>query len=97
MECLSKRYQRYKATGICELPSTMRRSGLHLMTNNDQWYIKNGRIELKDFFLNYDFDTKDYSYSAEALKTAVISSSLPVKGNKIIIDEDRKVLYEKIK
>jgi hypothetical protein len=73
-------------------------SGLHLLTNNAQWYVgKNGRVELLDFFLNYDFDTKDYSYSEEAIKTAVISSSLPVKGNRIIIDEDRKVFYEKIK
>ena len=73
-------------------------SGLHLMTNNAQWTVgKNGRIELLDFFLNYDFETKDYSYSEEAIKTAVISSSLTVKGNRIIIDEDRKVFYEKIK
>jgi hypothetical protein len=73
-------------------------SGMHLMTNNNQWYIgESGRVELKKFFLNYDFDTKDYSYTKEALKTAVISSSLPVNGNKIIIDEDRKIFYKKIK
>jgi hypothetical protein len=73
-------------------------SGLHLMTNNNQWFVnENGRIELLDFYLNFDFDTKDYSYSEEALKTAVISSSLPVRGNRIIIDEDLMVFYEKIK
>ncbi len=69
------------------------------MTNNNQWYVdENGRIELLNFYLNFDFDkTKNYSYSEEALKTAVISSSLPVKGNRIIIDEDLMVFYEKIK
>jgi hypothetical protein len=73
-------------------------SGLHLMTNENKWFIgKDDRIELSRFYLNYDLDTKDYSYAKEAMKTAVISSSLPLKDNRIIIDEDRNVYYKKIK
>ncbi|OQP44478.1 hypothetical protein A4H97_08870 [Niastella yeongjuensis] len=72
-------------------------SGHYLMTNENKWFVgKHGRIELSDFYLNLDFDTKDYSFSKEAMKIAVISSSLPLEGNRIIIDEDRDVYYKKL-
>lgn len=66
--------------------------------NENKWSINEKRIDFIDFYLNYDFDLNDYSKPKgnRFNKTSLISSLLPLRKDKIIIDEDQKIYYIKI-
>jgi hypothetical protein len=69
-----------------------------LFENISTWWINdNGRLELDNLYLDTDNNPDDYSHTPEAIKNAVISSSLILSGFKIIVDEDENVFYTKIK
>lgn len=75
-----------------------KKTGVLLFENLSTWWINdNGRLELDNLYLDTDNNPDDYSHSKEAIKNAVISSSLPMSGNKIMVDEDQQVYYKKVK
>lgn len=72
-------------------------TGEMLLENRGTWWLnKNGRIELNNLYYNTDNDPANLSYSESAIKNSLISSSLPVSGSKIFLDEDLNVFYKKI-
>jgi hypothetical protein len=73
-------------------------TGQMLFEKMSTWWINdNGRIELDNFYLDEDNNPENYSYSPVAIKNAVISSSLPLKSDKIIVNEDEGVFYIRVK
>ncbi|MFT3846010.1 MAG: hypothetical protein QM725_13225 [Lacibacter sp.] len=73
-------------------------TGQILFENRSTWWINdNGRLELDNLYLDGDNNPENYSYSPVAIKNAVISSSLPLKSDKIIVNEDEGVFYLKVK
>lgn len=67
--------------------------------NENEWSVKESRIDFMDLFLNYDFELLSEAKPKIGIfsKSSLMPSQLPVKGDKIIIDEDRKVYYRKVK
>ena len=51
-----------------------------------------------NLYLNYDFDLNDYAKPKEGKfdKISLMPSLLPIKGNRIIVDFDRQIYYQKI-
>ena len=75
-----------------------RKTGVLLFENESTWWMDdNGRLELNNLYVDTDNNPDEFSHTAEAIKNAVISSSLPIQGNKIMVDEDRNMFYRKIK
>lgn len=74
------------------------KSGEFFGINENKWSVEGGRIDFMDLYLNYDFDLLSEAKLKTGLfsKSSLMPSLLPVKGGKIIIDEDRKVYYKKI-
>ena len=66
--------------------------------NENEWSIKDGRIDFMNLYLNYDFDLNDYAKPKEGKfdKISLMPSLLPIKGNRIIVDFDRQIYYQKI-
>lgn len=75
------------------------KSGEFYGLNENKWSVKEGRIDFMDLYLNYDFELLGEAKPKAGLfsKSSLMPSLLPVKGDKIIIDEDRKVYYKKMK
>lgn len=73
-------------------------SGEMLFSNVQSWWLFNdGSIELVNLYLDLDNDPNSSSFSPEGVKNSLISSNLPIEGNNIIIDDDQKVFYRKVK
>lgn len=73
-------------------------TGQMLFENRSTWSINdNGRIELDNLYLDDDNNPENYSHSPAAIKNSVISSSLPIKHGKLIVNEDMNVFYVKVK
>lgn len=70
-----------------------------LFQNDATWWINdNGRLQLDNLYLDIaDQNTDDYSYSKERMRNALMYCSLPIEGDKIIVDTDRQVFYTKVK
>jgi len=66
--------------------------------NENEWIVKGSKVDFMNLYLNYDFDLNDYAKPKEGKidEKSLMPSLLPVKGNRIIVNFDRQVYYQKI-
>lgn len=74
------------------------KTGEFFGVNENEWKIKNGKVNFMNLYLNYDFDLNSYTKPKNGKfdESLLMPSLLPFKKNKIIIDYDRQIFYEKI-
>lgn len=65
-----------------------------LFENKENWWMKDGKLELMNFYFDVDNNPNNYSYSKENIKGAVIFFSTELDGEDIIVDKD--VYYRKV-
>lgn len=66
--------------------------------NKNEWTIKDGKVDFINLYLNYDFDLNNYAKPKDGKidEKSLMSSLLPIKSNRIIVDFDRQIYYQKI-
>jgi hypothetical protein len=65
-----------------------------LFENKEIWWMKDGRLELMNFYFDTDNNPNNYSYSKETIKDAVIFFSTEFIGKDIIVDKG--VYYRRV-
>ena len=74
------------------------KTGEFFGVNENEWTVKDGKVDFMNLYLNYDFNLNDYAKPKEGKidEKSLMPSLLPIKGGKIIVDFDRQIYYQKI-